>query len=174
MKMLAGYEIERYARKAARRYISKFGETKQIDRDDAFQIASLKICQHPEYDEAFSENEVQAYFVERGYFAIVHEYRKSHKKKKDSEITIVSLDNLEDVLECPQEEEPVEDHREDLQAWIDKMPKKDASIIRSVIAGRVYKDIAKEHDITCGRITQIIKKFQDQVKMAITLRENFR
>lgn len=174
MPRLADNDIERYAMKAARRYISRYGETKHIDRDDAFSIACLKICRHPEYDERFSEAEICAYFVERGYFAIVHEYRKITKKHKDRQIQVVPLDDLEDVLESPREEEPSEDHRADLQTWIDKLNDKEAAIIRSVIAGRVYKDIAQEFGISCGRITQILKKFQEQVRVAIALKENFR
>ena len=177
MKMLTEKEITFFANKAARKYIAKFGESKQIDCDDAFSIACLEICEHAEYDDTRTDYEICAYFVKKGYFAIVHEYNTINKPIKDREITIVSLDTLDnvDVIEDESDDYvPDESQKEALRNWIDKWDNPlEAFVLKAVVNGESRKVIAKEAGISEGRISQIIKRFQEQARVAVTLRENF-
>lgn len=163
MTKLSVEQIEQYARKCARFYISRYGAKPLLDIDDAFSIAFMALVQNSSYDETRSDLEIETLIKKRALGAIIREYQKLYGSRRKNQVKFVPINEALVI------QKPERNNDSDLDEFIQKgllqlFDSKSIRIVSAVLDGRKQADVAKEFEVSSGRVSQLFKKFKQHAQ----------
>lgn len=156
-------QIEKFARQAARIYISRYGRRPLIDVDDAFSIAFIALLKNNEYDETRSPLEIAKLAKIRAFNAIIREYQNAYGLRRQNPIQFVPFSESFAPCEIEQDKDSNgdEDYKEIIRRSLQQLfSAKSMQIVTAILEGKKQSEVAKEFGISGGRVSQLFSKFK--------------
>lgn len=155
--------LERLADRCIATYRKTTGSPKVVEIEDLRQEALIALVEW-EFDEKFSDAEVDAFLVQKTVFKLIKILRKSSYRNYKEPPKVTGNYDVETLVQPEQEDSDEETKREAIDQVLKEYSGRDYKLLLQYVQGRKLQELGNEFNITASRAGQIIERFRARVE----------